>query len=118
MTDGAAVKVDDATVFEPDVLVYCGARVPPTAIVVPNPVIVVEVLSPSTAARDHGVKLTGYFSLSSVAHYLILDPERRVVIHHRRGQGDILETRVLSKGELRLDPPGLNVAIADMFPPL
>ena len=58
---------------------------------IPNPVIVVEVLSPSTAADDHGVKLDGYFSLRSVEHYLILDSDRRVMIHHKRGQAEAIE---------------------------
>jgi hypothetical protein len=47
----------------------------------------------------------GYFSLPSLAHYLILDPERRVAIHHKRGQGDIIEIRIPSEGVIRLDPP-------------
>ena len=41
---------------------------------------------PSTAAIDHGRKLSGYFSLPSVQHYLILDPDWRVAIHHKRGE--------------------------------
>lgn len=56
--------------------------------------VVAEALSPSTAARDHGVKLDGYFSLASVMHYLILDAERRIVVHHKRGRDDFLETRI------------------------
>jgi Uma2 family endonuclease len=118
LIEGAAIRVDRETIFEPDVLVYCGARVSSDAFEIRNPSIVVEVLSPSTAARDHGVKLTGYFSLASVSHYLIVDPDRRVVIHHRRGQGDVIETRILNDGILRLDPPGFEVAIGDMFAPL
>ena len=82
-----------------------------------DPIIVVEVLSPSTAAIDHGPKFSGYFSLASVQHYLILDPERRVVIHHKRGVGDAIETRVLADRVARLDPPGFEVAVEAMFPP-
>ena len=82
-----------------------------------DPVIVVEVLSPSTAAIDHGRKLSGYFSLPSVQHYLILDPDRRVVIHHKRGASDAIETRVLTDGVARLDPPGFEVAVEALFPP-
>jgi Uma2 family endonuclease len=61
-------------------------------------------------------KLSGYFSLPSVQHYLILDPERRVVIHHKRGQGETIETRVLTGGVARLDPPGFEVAVEALFP--
>jgi len=81
-----------------------------------GPIIVVEVLSPSTAAIEHGRKLSGYFSLDGVERYLILDPERRAVIHHKRGQGDTIETRVLSDGVAPLEPPGFEAAVSALFP--
>jgi Uma2 family endonuclease len=102
---------------EPDASVVCGPRAPPDAIEIDNPVIVVEVVSPNTAAIDHGRKLSGYFSHPSVQHYPILDPDRRVVIHHKRGAGDAIETRVLTGGFARLDPPGFEVAVEALFPP-
>ncbi|MGO9418744.1 Uma2 family endonuclease [Roseiarcus sp.] len=117
VTDGLAIKIDAQTAFEPDASVICGPSRSGDTISVSDPIIVVEVLSPSTAAIDHGRKLSGYFSLPSVEHYLILDPERRVVIHHKRGQGDAIETRVLSDGAAKLDPPGFEVAVEAMFPP-
>ena len=102
--------------YEPDASVSCGPRPPADALAVDDPIIVVEVLSPNTAAIDHGRKLSGYFSLPSVEHYLILDPERRVVTHHKRGRGDAIETRVLSEGAVKLDPPGFEVAVEALFP--
>jgi len=114
--DGLSLKIDARTSYEPDASVVCGAPLPGDALTIDNPIIVVEVLSPSTASIDHGRKLSGYFSLPSVEHYLILDPERRVVIHHKRGQGDAIETRVLTGGLARLDPPGFEVAVEALFP--
>jgi Uma2 family endonuclease len=49
---------------------------------VPNPVIVVEVASPSTRKFDDTVRRDGYFSLISVHHYLLVDPEGPHVIHY------------------------------------
>ncbi len=118
VADGATVRIGARAAFGPDALVYCGPRLSPDAVEIPNPMIVVEVLSPGTAARDHGVKLEGYFSLPSVIHYLILDADSRKAIHHKRGQGDVIETRILSDGVLRLDPPGLEIPIAELFAPL
>ena len=115
---GPGVQTDERTVYAPDGAIVCGPKPPDDAILLVNVVVVVEVLSLSTAAVDHGRKLSGYFSLPSVEHYLILDPERRVVIHHKRGQGDAIETRVLTGGAARLDPPGFEVAVEAMFPPL
>ena len=54
---------------------------------IPNPIIVVEVLSPSTVRMDTTTKLDGYFRVASVKHYLIVDPETRTVTHHKRGRG-------------------------------
>jgi Uma2 family endonuclease len=116
--DGMAVRVAARTTYEPDASVICGPRAPADAIEIDNPVIVVEVLSPTTAAVDHGRKLSGYFSIPSVEHYLILDPDRRVAIHHKRGASDAMETRVLTGGVARLDPPGFEVAVEALFPPL
>ena len=116
--DGMAVRVDERTSYEPDAIVACGPRPAPDALAIDDPKIIVEVLSPSTAALDHGRKLSDYFSLQSVEHYLILDPDRRVAILHKRGRGDAIETRVVAEGALRLDPPGLEVAVADLFAPI
>ena len=59
----------------------------------------------------------GYFSPPGLAHHLILDPERGVAIHHKCGQGDIIETRILNEGVIRLDPPGIEAPVAEMFAP-
>jgi Uma2 family endonuclease len=116
-TDGMAIRIDGRTTYEPDASVACGFPVPPDAIEIDHPIIVVEVLCASTAAIDHGRKFSGYFSLPSVQHYLILDPDRRVAIHHKRGASDAIETRVLTGGLARLNPPGFEVAVEALFPP-
>ena len=113
LPDGLAVPIDDHTVYEPDALVYCGERLPAGAMIVPNPMIVVEVLSPTTAHHDTSAKLIGYFKLASVCHYLIVDPDRRRVTHHARERAPA----VLTEGSLRLDPPGLTLTIADLLGP-
>ncbi len=113
--DGMTVRVAARTAFEPDALVVCPPPTDLSVVEIPNPVIVVEVLSPSTAADDHGVKLDGYFSLAGVDHYLILDADRRVLIHHKRGQAGAIETRILRDGLIRFDPPGFEAEVAAFF---
>jgi len=115
MPDGITVRIDDHTAFEPDALVYCGERADPRAIEIPNPVIVVEVVSPGTRSVDQGAKLRGYFTVPSLAHYLILYPDNRLVVHHARGADEAVITRMVGEGDLTLDPPGLIVPVADLF---
>jgi len=95
LPDGMTVRIDQDTAYEPDALVYCGERLAEDALEVPAPVIVVEVLSPSTRHVDAAAKLAGYFSLPSLWHYLIIDPDKRVVIHHRRSGGEEIITRIV-----------------------
>ncbi len=45
----------------------------------------------------------------------MVDPVERRVIHHERGAGDLIETRIASEGALDLSPPGLSVPVADLF---
>jgi len=78
-------------------------------------VIVVEVLSPGNAIKDMRDKLQGYFRVSSIQHYLIVDPDKKLVIHHARGEGDAVSTRLVSDGNLPLDPPGLTLPVAALF---
>lgn len=113
--EGASVRIAKHKLVEPDALVYCGEEVPRDVLEVSNPVIVCEVLSPSTRGFDQGEKLQGYFTLPSVHHCLIIDPDRPLIIHHKRGLGDALETRFVREPVLRLDPPGLDVDLAEIL---
>jgi Uma2 family endonuclease len=103
--DGMTVEVDDND-FEPDAVVQCGVPLSGDAIAVPEPLIIVEVLSCSTQGGDPTHKLVAYFRVTSVQHYLVFWPDRPQVLHHRRqddGQG--IETRVVTSGEIKLEPP-------------
>jgi Uma2 family endonuclease len=100
-------------------LVYRCAKILGSAVEVVDPLILFEVLSLPTRHIDASSKLAGYFRLPSVRHYLIVDPAQRLVIHHSRGDGDgdgdAIATRIIHAGRLRLDPPGIDVALDDVF---
>ena len=111
--DGPMVRLSPNRMARPDVLVYCGPRVPRGVQEVPDPIILVEVLSPSTKKRDHGVKLQGYFTLPSLFHYLIIDPDRQRLVHHKRRAGTTIEPHIVTGPGLQLDPPGLDVDLTE-----
>jgi Uma2 family endonuclease len=113
--DGMTVPIDTHTAYEPDVLVHCGAPIPPRQLTVPAPLIVVKIISPSSRRSDTGSKLTGYFSLPSIQHYLVIDPEARAITHHARAPNGSVAGHTAREGTLRLDPPGIELRIADLF---
>jgi Uma2 family endonuclease len=113
--DGATVRTATNSAYEPDVTVQC-TPLDHTGVIADAPIILVEVISESSRNTDTGKKLSGYFTIPTVMHYLILDTDKRLVIHHAR-HGARIETTFVTDGSLTLDPPGLTVAVADMFAP-
>jgi Uma2 family endonuclease len=81
-------EVDDTTVA-PDVLVRCGPESKNLERVIDDPLVVVEVLSPSTMAYDRGVKFAFYQAIPSVAHIVLAyQDERRVEVFSRGAASD------------------------------
>jgi Uma2 family endonuclease len=114
--DGMTVEIDEDTDYEPDALVNCGDPIPDDAIAAPRPVVIVEVLSPRTASLDAGGKLADYFRVPSVQHYLLVRPLRREIIHHRRA-GERIDTHIVTAGDITLDPPGITLALDEIYGP-
>ncbi len=124
LPDGVATDIDALTRFEPDGLVVCGDLGDLNRTSLTDAVIVVEVASPSTAARDVSVKLERYFRLPSLAHYLVVNAfglgtdEKPVLVHYRRhetadGISPIVTVR--HGGTVALDPPGLSLDLDRVF---
>jgi Uma2 family endonuclease len=115
-TDGMTVVIDKCHSREPDVAIQCGHKNHPDAVVLDAPMIVGEVVSPSSERDDTGAKLVEYFSVPSIRHYLIVSPEKRVVVHHEREGADI-RTHILGEDavELRFDPPGFAVSLSALL---
>ncbi len=115
LADGPLVRISEHSAYEPDALVYCGTILPGDAIEVPSPVIVVEVLSPSTARIDAMKKLVGYFQVASVRHYLMIDPEGGPVVHHCRQPDGTILTRIITSGDIVFEPPGITISVEEIL---
>ena len=114
--DGLAVVIDEATSYVPDALVNCGAPVPPDSLIAPGPVIVVEVLSPSTRGLDKSAKLADYFRVAGLGHYVIVDLARRHLVHYRRQADGAAVVAIVKDGDVVFDPPGISLSVADLLP--
>ncbi len=72
--------------FYPDVVVVCGEpEFEDDAFdTLLNPILIVEVLSPSTAGRDRGEKFNRYKQLASLQEYLLIAQDSVHIEHYRR----------------------------------
>jgi Uma2 family endonuclease len=112
--DGMTVEVDDSD-YEPDVGLHCGPQFADDAIAVPDPLVIVEVLSPSTSGTDRAWKRAEYFRLNSLRHYLMVWADKQQIVHHRRDEDGAIEAQVLTTGTLKLEPSGIELAIEDLY---
>jgi Uma2 family endonuclease len=73
-TSDVKVVTPAGDVMYPDVVVACG-DLPGKATALNAPVVIVEVLSESTAERDHGRKRWAYQTIPSLRHYVLVDQD-------------------------------------------
>ena len=80
------VRIERANRFYyPDVMVCCDPLRPDADDYYETaPKLLVEVLSPKTAANDDGEKRVNYQALESLVEYLLLDPETGTAVLYRR----------------------------------
>ncbi len=80
------VRVPDGAYFYPDASVACDPTFDDNNTTLNNPVLLVEVLSPSSIGHDKGRKLTAYLQIPSLRAYWIFEQdEPRVMIVERKG---------------------------------
>ena len=111
----------DNDILEPDLLVVDDPALVTDRGVEGPPLLIVEVLSKSTADHDRGVKARRYAELG-VRHYWLVDPdERRVECHklvHERAR-DSYDRIATFEGSARLSLPdfqGLDLPLAALWP--
>ena len=103
--------------FYPDVAIACqpeftGDRQE----ILTNPVVVCEVLSPSTEARDRGAKFAQMRTASSLREYLLFSQDRREVDRYTRHPGGWLLTTFDSGCvEFELSSIGVTVKLDDIY---
>jgi hypothetical protein len=67
----------------------------------------------SSCSRRRGLR--GYFKVASVQYYLIVDPEKRIITCYTRSKRGPARRRIVRKGALALNPPGIEIHLRDVF---
>ncbi|MDT7541723.1 MAG: hypothetical protein QOE33_1627 [Acidobacteriota bacterium] len=105
--------------FYPDVSVTCGEIEfsDNQKDVVLNPIIVVEVLSESTAAFDRGKKFQSYQQIESLKEYLLVSQDEYVVEHYlRQDDGRWIYTKASGLDEvIALPTVNCQLALSDVY---
>ena len=113
---GSELKVRTATSFRyPDALITC-TRPEPSSTFAPEPVVIFEILSNSTARLDLGAKNMEYQSLASLRVYVVLDQSApSAQVFRRDEEGEWGYEVVVAEGTLALAEVDVTVPLAEIY---
>lgn len=102
--------------FYPDVMVTCSAQDLASPMHKSEPKLIAEVLSPSTAAYDRGLKFSHYRTLDSLQEYVLIDLDSRRIDCYRLGADGLWVLHPVAPGDtLVLASVDLEIGAAQLF---
>lgn len=102
--------------FYPDIMVTCDERDRRADLYIEHPKLVVEILSPSTAAYDRGAKFAAYRQINELEEYVLIDVEtRHIEVFRRRPANEWLLHDYADESAFRFESVGLTLEMTRMF---
>ena len=117
LPNGMLVRAGEANLVAPDVSVVCGeAATEHHTQVLLNPVLVVEVTSPTSIERDRNLKRDLYWAVESIQAYLVIDQHRPLVDLYARGETDWTLRRFSDMGdEIPLEALDCSLPLREIY---
>lgn len=120
ITSEIKVRVENYRKFYyPDVFVFCGEPVfyQKRNDTIINPVLIVEVLSDSTEAKDRGEKMLAYRTLESLCEYVLISQNNTTVEQYiRNADGSWIHKATIGlKSIVRLESIGVELKLEDIY---
>ncbi|MCW7537343.1 Uma2 family endonuclease [Aquabacterium sp. A7-Y] len=116
LSENMKVRVGDEAVLYPDVFVTCDRHYGPNEIDFTAPVVIIEVLSPSTQRWDRSEKFATYRKLPSLREYALIDPDtRRVEVFRPQSDRSCLYFDMTEQHVLALASIGFELSCVDLF---
>jgi Uma2 family endonuclease len=114
-TNAGVIRPDrDDTFYEADLVVSC-TPLQSDMVTIPQPALVIEILSPTTAEHDRGGKLYDYRRIASVQEIaLVASEQRHVEIWRRRGAKWEVED-LIGDATLELETVGVAIPFAAIY---
>ena len=111
---------DVFTVVQPDISIVCDKDKIDDKGCIGAPDLIIEILSPATASRDHILKKAIY-EKNGVKEYWLVDPVHRIVSVYRYESKSKYGASLIFDDQAKVEIPmfeGLQIDLARVFPPL
>ena len=114
------VKVSASGMYTyPDVSVNCGEPLFSDANgdILINPIVICEVLSPSTESYDRGLKFQHYRTIDSLKDYILVDQDKILIEHFTRQAGNVWTLRDYRQldEELKIDSVSVSIPLRGIY---
>jgi Uma2 family endonuclease len=119
-TTEVKVKARATRYYYPDVVVTCEAAAedPEDPYLIVQPILIVEVLSPTTKRTDKVEKMNAYQQIPGLLEYVIVAQDQmRVEIYRHRKAGDVWQGEVFTEPteQITCESIGLSLSLADIY---
>lgn len=99
----------------PDVVVTFDERDTPENTFARYPILLVEVISPSTESIDRGAKLDEYRSIETLQEYALIDSRKRWAQTVRRSGDEWIVSLPIVAGDLELRSVGAHIGFKELY---
>jgi Uma2 family endonuclease len=100
--------------YYPDLMVSCDDN-PPSEYFEDKPLLIIEVLSPSTETRDKLEKLSAYSRIPSVREYLTVSQEKLAIQRYTLSSGSAQLVEYRETDEVLLESIGLALSVKEIY---
>lgn len=104
------LRADEETFYYPDVFVACDEN-PESAFYRDRPVLIIEVVSPSTRTIDRREKLLAYKRIPSLREYAVVEQDKMHIEMHRRQDDGSWITQFYTEGDREIDVEFRSVSL-------
>ena len=102
--------------FYPDVMVTCSATDHGNSLIKSEPQLLIEVLSPGTAAFDRGDKFAHYRHIATLREYVLVDPDTRRTDVYRKGDDGLWVLHPFEPGQtVQLAAASLDIPAETLY---
>ncbi len=117
--ESVKVRVSPTRYYYPDVVVSCSEpEEDEDAYIIEDPILIVEVLSPTTMRNDRVEKMNAYQKLSSLLEYVVVSQESvRVEVYRHQQADEVWQCEVFDdlESEVSFQSVGLTMKLADIY---
>lgn len=108
--------INEEKYYYPDLIVTCDSSDLKANDGIRKPILIAEVLSPTTSDRDRGEKKNNYLKIPSLQEYILIDSTQPVIEYYFKQSEKVINYQLLEEeDDLKIKSIDLEISLAKIF---